>query len=306
MVYYPASPGGPNTLTSYGRDGERSDPLDTGYFYGPALSPDGTQVVVYIVSSDGLTSDLWSFDLSRGTKTRLTSQPRFNQVPVWQPDGRFVLFASASKDVPHIYRVKSDGTGTTETVLDSDGITELPGSVCRDGRYLAYSRYTKDSNPSIWILPLTADRKPFALVQSQFWNDWPAFSPDCRWVAYNSNETGQTEVYLTHFPDAARRYRVSTQGGRNPRWRGDGKELFYFSFSQNSMMAVKVDEKAEDISLGPPQALFRLANSNKMRLGTAFDVTADGRRFLVVEANSPQGTVPLTLVTNWNAELKER
>ena len=141
-------------------------------------------------------------------------------------------------------------------------------------------------------------------VQSQFANGAPVFSPDCKWVAYASNETGQLEVYITtHFPNFIRRYQVSTQGGTLPRWRGDGKELFYFSVPQNSMMAVNVDEKAETLSLGSPRALFHLANAG---IYGQFDVTPDGRRFLIVEINSPAGTVPLTLVTNWDAELKKR
>jgi Tol biopolymer transport system component len=142
-------------------------------------------------------------------------------------------------------------------------------------------------------------------VQSQFTNTAPAFSPDCKWVAYTSNETGQSEVYITHFPEVTRRYQVSTQGGTFPHWRGDGKELFYFSGPQNSMMAVNVDEKAEEITLGSPRVLFHLAN-NGGNNGPFFDATADGRRFLISETNSPAGTLPLTLVTNWDAELKKR
>jgi len=215
-----------------------------------------------------------------------------------------VLFSSVLKDVPHIFRVKSDGTGAAETVLETAGVAEIPFSVCRDGRYLAYAQTPTGSNSSVWILPLAGDRKPFALVQSQFRNSAPAFSPDCKWVAYVSNETGQEEVYITHFPEATRRSQVSTQGGTYPRWRGDGKELFYFSEAQNTMMAVNVDEKAEELSLGSPRALFHLANNAGSF--ARFDVTADGRRFLISEPNSPSGTVPLTLVTNWDAELKKR
>jgi eukaryotic-like serine/threonine-protein kinase len=303
LLYHPVIRGdGPYVLTWYGREGTRGDPLETGYFREMALSPDGTQVVVYIVSSDGLRSDLWSLDLIRGAKTRLTSM-QGNSGPVWEPDGKFVLFASQSKGVSRIYRVKSDGSGTTETVLEAEGITQAPGSVCRDGRYLAYTRTPRDSKPSVWILPLTGDRKPFSLVQSQFTNNQPAFSPDCKWVAYSSNETGQPEIYITHFPDATRRYRVSTQGGAVPRWRGDGKELFYFS-AQKSMMAVNVDEKAEDLSLGSPRILFHLVNN--ARFPGPFEVTDDGRRFLIAETNSSAGAIPLTLVTNWDAELKKR
>ena len=157
-----------------------------------------------------------------------------------------------------------------------------------------------------WIVPLTGDRKPFPLIHSQFGNLTSAFSPDCKWVAYVSIETGQREVYVTHFPDATRRYRVSTQGGTLPRWREDGRELFYAA--RNSILVVSVDEKPDSISLGTPRTLFSAANYANYGAAnvTYYDVTADGRRFLVTEANSPKGSVPLTLVTNWDAALKKR
>jgi Tol biopolymer transport system component/DNA-binding winged helix-turn-helix (wHTH) protein len=301
FAYYPA--GGYEALTWYDRDGRRGDPLHTGRAAAPALSPDGTEAVVTIVNPGALTSDLWNFNLRRGTKTRLTSGPGDHQVAVWEPDGRFVMFASfKDKDPPHISRIRSDGTGAVETVLETPGVREIPYSACRDGRYLAYHRTQPDSQASVWILPLTGDRKPFALVQSQFINTNPAFSPDCKWVAYNSNETGRNEVYITHFPDAARKYQVSAGGGMVPHWRNDGRELFYFSRPQGSMMAVNVDEKAEEVSLGSPRELFHLAN--KAVLNSPFDVTADGRRFLIAEAYPPTG--PLTLVTNWEVELKKK
>src|SRR5258705_932978 len=175
----------------------------------PALSPDGTQVVVTNLSPR-LSSDQWSYDLSRGTKTRLTSGPGHKQVGVWQPDGRFVLFTSILKGAPYISRIKSDGTGAVETVHETPGVSEILWSVCRDGRYLAYEQTTTGSQTTVWILPLTGDRKPFALVRSEFAaNHSPVFSPDCKWVAYVSNEPGQDEVYITHFPEVTRRYQVS-------------------------------------------------------------------------------------------------
>jgi Tol biopolymer transport system component len=308
MVYYPAPIGGSTALSWYDRDGKRGDTFGIGYALAMALSPDGTRAVASISNGDGPNTDLWSFDLSRGTRTRLTSGPETKQHLVWQPDGQFVLFGSGFLGNPfHVYRTKSDGSGRIETVLNSDGISEYPGSVCRDGHYLAYWRTPKDSQiSSIWILPLTGDRKPFALVQSQFSNEQPRFSPDCKWVAYVSNATGQTEVYLTHFPDATKTYQVSNQGGTDPRWRSDGKELFYLPAVQNNMnniMAVDVDEKPDETSLGSQQTLFHLVNSSPV--SQALGVTPDGQRFLILTSNHPSGPVPLTLVTNWNAELKK-
>jgi hypothetical protein len=157
---------------------------------------------------------------------------------------------------------------------------------------------------SIWILPLTGERKPFPLVQSQFSNANPVFSAECQWVAYESNESGRNEVYVTHFPDAARRYQISTEGGSFPRWRADGKELFYFSPQQNSLMAVDVQRREQELSLGRPHALFTLPSLALW--GTLFDVAPDGQRFLVSGLNPPTGNVPLTLVTNLDAQLKNK
>lgn len=218
MIYYPASLSGPVAISWYDRDGKRGDTLDVSdYITGMTLSPDGTRAVVAIYNTDGLSSDLWSLDLTRGTKIRLTSGPKAKQYPVWQPDGQFVLFSSGfTGSTVSIDRIRSDESGRVETVLNSDGAIEVPGSVCSGGRYLAFSLSLAVSRtPSIWILPLTGDRKPFALIQSksanaQFVNMRPMFSPDCKWVAYTSNASGRNEVYLTHFPDAARIYQVST------------------------------------------------------------------------------------------------
>lgn len=205
---------------------------------------------------------------------------------------------------------RSDGSGGDETVLSSDGAHwEVLGSFCRDGRYLAYTQIPKHSVnlQSISILPLTGDRKPFPLVQAQFPNFRPVFSPDCKWIAYSSNATGRTEVYLTNFPDATRRQQVSTEGGASPRWRGDGKELFYRSREQGNMMAVKVDESGVAISLGNPRTLFPLGNISILSsVNSSFDVTPDGQRFLIVTLNQPPRPVPLTVVTNWDAELKKK
>jgi eukaryotic-like serine/threonine-protein kinase len=306
LVYYPAPSEGPFALSWYDRDGRRGETLDTGPIRDIALSPDGTRVAEGIYNPNGLNRDLWSYDVSRRTKTRLTSSLEDEGYPVWQPDGKFVLFSSGfSGNQFHIYRTRSDGTGGIETVLRSEGVNEALGSICRDGRYLAYTRSSKDSPTSVWILPLTGDRKPFALMQTQFANSQPVFSPDCKWIAYvSSHNTGRPDVYLANFPDATHRYQVSTQNGMLPHWRGDNKELFYYCNPQNSMIAVNVEEKGGELSLGAPRTLFPL--SSPYASFFSFDVTPDGRRFLMSTVNFPTASIPLTLVTNWKAELKKK
>jgi Tol biopolymer transport system component len=305
LVYYPAPSEGPFALSWYDRDGRRGDTLDTGPIRDVALSPDGTRVAEGIYNPNGLNRDLWNYDLSRRTKTRLTSSLEDEGNPVWQPDGKFVLFTSGfGGNQFHIYRTRSDGSGAIEAVLSSQGVNESPGSICRDGQYLAYTRIPKDSPSSLWILPLTGDRKPFALIQTRA-NLPPVFSPDCKWIAYVSGQnTGHVDVYLVNFPDATHQYLVSPQGGMLPHWRGDSKELFYFSPPQNSMMAVNVEEKGGEISLGAPRTLFPLSSPYATYFG--FDVTPDGKRFLISTVNFPTASVPLTLVTNWEAELKKK
>jgi Tol biopolymer transport system component len=311
MVYYPASLGGPYALSWYDRDGKRGNTLDTGPEASVALSPDGTRAVASIFNPDGLSIELWSFDPSRGTKTRLTSGPKSKRNPLWQPDAQFVLFTSGFIGGPsNIERIRSDGSGDVETVLNSNDAAAMPESFCRDGRYLAYwessTLSSGTSSASIWILPLIGDRRPFALIQSRFSNFQPAFSPDCKWIAYASDATGQDEVYLTNFPDATKTIPVSAQGGSFPHWRGDGKELFYLSSNRSNMMAVNVDESGVPISLGNPRTLFHLVNISTFSTSSPFDVTPDGQRFLISTMNYPTGPVPLTLVTNWDAELKKK
>jgi Tol biopolymer transport system component len=147
------------------------------------------------------------------------------------------------------------------------------------------------------------------MVQSQFTNYGPVFSPECNWVAYSSEESSQVEIYLTSFPDSTRRYQVSTDSGVLPRWRGDGKELFYFSPKQSSIMAVEVQARGNDVSLARPHVLFALPSltlPSQAGGGTLFDVTPDGHRFLVSGLHPPSGNIPLTLVENWDAELKKK
>jgi Tol biopolymer transport system component len=216
-----------------------------------------------------------------------------------------VFFSAGVADGSHIYRVKSDGTGAAQEVLRSDDQVSQPWSVCHDARHLAYVHaVTGDTPPSILILPLAEDRKPFQLLQSQGSSADPAFSPDCKWIAYRSNESGQVEVFVTRFPDASRKYLVSTEGGRNPHWRGDGKELFYYSLQRESLMAVSVEEKGSELALSAPQALFSV--SAGATLGNLYDVTSDGQRFLFHGSNTSLGDVPLILVTNWDAELRRQ
>jgi Tol biopolymer transport system component len=171
-----------------------------------------------------------------------------------------------------------------------------------DGRNLAYDvRGVAKTHIDIWVLPLTGDKKPFPFLQTEFRESFPAFSPDSKWMAYVSDESGREEVYVAPFPAAGRKLQVSTGGGTLPLWRGDGKEIFYVTLD-NKLMAAEVTVRGDTFQVGAVKMLFE---ARMRRPGTIYDVTRDGRRFLVNTLPAQQSTPPFVLVVNWPADLKK-
>ena len=304
LLYYPNVTGvfGWN-LVWHDRTGKTLETVGQDFFAQPTISPDATKVAVATYDLTWWTPDLWILDLVRGTKTRFTFE-NFGVGPVWEPDGQAIIYGSIKKGNVHINRKALNGK-TADVLLETQAVNELPRSICHDGRYLAYSRRegSMSAKGEIWILPLFGDRKPFPLVQSQFDVDAPAFSPDCKWVAYTSSDPGQPEVYVTSFPDGARKYEVSTGSGQIPRWRADGKELFFLAPQNSNLMAVNVEQNGQELRLGTPHLLFQAFG-----IGYRFnyyDVSPDGRRFLISGYTQAVSNVPLTLVSNWSSELSK-
>jgi Tol biopolymer transport system component len=305
LLYYPNVAGvfGWN-LVWHDRTGKALETIGQDFFSQPTISPDATKVAVATYDLMWWTPDVWILDLVRGTKTRFTFGPGIGASPVWQPDGQAIIYGSGQKGKPHIYRKALNGK-TADVLLETDGLFEIPRSICHDGRYLAYLRRegSVSARGEIWILPLFGDRKPFPLVQSQFDITDPAFSPDCKWVAYTSSDPGQTEVYVTSFPDGARKYQVSTGGGQIPRWRADGKELFFLAPQNSNLVAVNVERNGQELRLGTPHPLFKAFG-----IGYRFnfyDVSPDGQRFLISGYTQSLSNVPLTLVSKWSSELRK-
>jgi Tol biopolymer transport system component len=309
LLYYPSGAGALGwSLVWHDRTGKTLETLPPrDFFAAPAVSPDATKVAVGVFDASWWTPDVWILDLVRGTKTRFTFGPGGSSSPVWLPDGKGIIYSSYSantKGESHIYRKDLNGKNP-EPLPESEGWIEVPRSICHDGRYLGYWRSSRDKGrrQEIWILPLSGDHKPFPLVQSQFDVGDPMFSPDCKWVAYTSQDPNQPEVYVTSFPDGARRQQVSTGGGVSPRWREDGKELFFFAAQNAYLMAVNVEGAGQELKLGTPHALFPIRGIG-WRLGV-YDVAPDGQRFLTNGDAEPSNRVPLTLVVNWDAQLKK-
>ena len=177
-------------------------------------------------------------DLVRGTNSRLTIDPASDRYPIWSPDGSHIAWTSSREEGQRIYQKLASGVGPEEFLYQGNaGIAT--GSWSADGRFILYTLGESGSNPDVWVLPLEGDRKPFPFLQTPFKETQARFSPNGRWVAYVSNESGRNEVYVQTFPASGGKWPVSTKGGTSPLWRGDGKELFYDS-GDGKLMAVEV------------------------------------------------------------------
>ena len=276
---------------------------ETASYYEPVLSPDGSKLAVAI-DSNGV-RDVWVVDLARNTKTRVTFGPQASNYPVWWPDSKSLVFDYGAPGAANaLYRKQADGAGGNDKLLEAPGITQIPFSVSSDGRYLAYMRLDTKSptNWDIWALPMFGDRKPFPVVSTQFPDVSPSLSPEGKWLAYANNESGRVEVYIQPFPNGSGRWQVSTAGGTRPTWRKDGKELF-FQTPDQQMMAVDVRENGASLQLGTPHALFKATTVSAPE--GPYAVSADGKKFIINTVTTQGGSEPLTLVTNWTADLRK-
>ena len=311
LLYEHGAADGGSQLVWYDASGKQGEPVlpETAAYYQPALSPDASKLA-FMLETNGI-ADIWVLDLARHTKTRITFGPQHSNWPVWWPDGKSVVFGhGGSGSGDSIYRQNADGTGSEEKLLETPGIITIPFSVSPDGRYIAYIRRDPKSNTNfdIWALPMFPDQsgehKPFPVIATNFVDAYPSFSPDGKWLAYNNDETGRQEIYIQPFPTGAGRWQVSTAGGTRPNWRKDGKELFFFSPEQQ-VMAVDVTQKGAiaSLQLGTPHALFKASTVNSV--SGPYTVSADGKKFVMSTVPPQSITEPLTLITNWTADLKQ-
>ena len=307
LVYQTGEAGAAWDLIWFGRDGKRIGTAaeQDRYFY-PTLSPDNSFLAFALFNGNMGLSDVWTMDLKRGTKSRLTFGPNAHNSAVWSYDGKLIYYSANVKGAFHIYSKAADESGPEQLVQEDPAAIEVVTAASPDGRYLVYLRRLVDDpngNFDIWAVPLSGDHKPFPVVQSPFDDRNPSVSPNSKWMAYQNNESGRTEVYITSFPGGGARWQVSTSGGSDATWRGDGKEL-YFLDPLDNVTAVDVDTSSPAPRLGVPHALFQAVGIQRSVVGT-YTVTKDGKRFLLNSGLARQGTEPLTLVQNWTAELRK-
>ena len=246
--------------------------------------------------------NIWVFDLARSVPTRLTFSSSLDGHPAWSPDGKTIAFMSNRSGQFHIYQTAADGTRTTSSVIVDDAAEYNP-SFSPDGRYLIFRRLSAQSgaHTEIWAKPLYGNPEAFPVVQSEAAH--PALSPDGKWLAYSCQESGRPEIYVVPFRQGSGKWQVSTGGGTWPRWRGDGKELFYLSLDKK-ITSAEISAVGSSLVVGKVAPLFQVNVATS--LGWFYDVSADGKRFVALNQDPRQATEPLTLVFNWRALLKKQ
>jgi serine/threonine protein kinase len=268
----------------------------------PELSPDGHRLVVDRIVQGN--RDIWIIDLLRGGATRFTFDAAEDRHPLWAPDGAQVVFTANRKSASafDLYTKPSSGAGAEQLLLESPNV-KTPDGWSANGHFLLYNE-NNGKTSDILALPLQGDRKPIPVANSPFSENNGQFSPDGQWVAYQSNESGRFEIYVVPFPLGAGKWQVSTGGGIAPRWRHDGKELFFIS-PDGQMMAATVSGSGTAFEAAPPASLFQTRmtggfnNAGKQQ----YAVSADSR-FLINAVANDSGTAPITLIVNWKPPAK--
>lgn len=260
----------------------------------PRLAPDGSRII-FQSSEDGF--DIWLYEIARDTFSRLTFDEAWEGFPIWTPDGRRVTFASGRAGPFGLFWTPADGSGgPEELVVGSD--PRWPTSWSRDGKTLIYHQMSPETGFDIWRLDLGG--APEVFLRSEFDESWGRLSPDGRWLAYESDESGESQIQVVSFPERDRKWQVSgREGGVRPFWSPDGEELFYMTFQDSSDLVVVPIARGEDLAPGRPEILFP-------RQGVLIsEMAPDGRRFLGTQDPEPETIERLVTVVNWTTELEQ-
>jgi len=287
----------------------RTSPLfeERGSYANPRLSPDGKRLSLTVLREGNW--DVWVYDLERSVSTRLTFDEGSDTEQIWSPDGEYIAYSSDQNGPDNLYLKRADGSGDAERLTESDK-PEWATSWSSDGRFITY--LTTGNAFDLWVVPLEGERKPEEFLATSFSEGNSAFSPDDRWMAYASNESGRSEVYVRPFPSRGGKWQVSDGGGGYPRWSRDGRELFYRT--DEGIMGASVESAGDTFRAGKPQPVFQ----GSFRGGSAglplagnnfadYDVTPDGQRFVMFPAADDDGAGQhphVTFVTHWFDDLR--
>jgi Tol biopolymer transport system component len=298
LAYVPANPQPrQSALMWVDRAGaEQPTGASGGAYFQPRLSPDGRRLAV-TVSADR--DDVWLYDLTRQTWSRFTSQGN-NSFPLWSPDGRKLIYVSDKAGPDNMYSRPMDGSQPDERLVVSN-LPNYPFSWSPD-EVLAFVTPQAQTLQDIWTLRLNQDRKPTLLLQTPFSEGAPKFSPDGRWLAYVSNESGRNEIYVRPYPGPGEKVTVSTEGGNEPVWSASTRELFFRN--GDAMMVVDITT-APTLTVGRPRRLFEGRYESTLALWPNYDVSSDGRRFVMIKrTDTGESAAQINVVLNWFEELK--
>jgi Tol biopolymer transport system component len=268
----------------------------------PSLAPDGTHVGYNVYDPNSQTTQVWIADLQRGVETRLTSPPGNSRLPIWSPDGTWIAYESDARHQEDVMIRPADGSGAVEAITDEAG-QHVVQAFSADGRTLiAYDREPGGERlVGITAYPLDGDRKSYTVVPRRSNNigriGRASLSPDGRWLAYNTDESGRWEVVVVSFPAGKNKVQISNAGGANPRWTRAGRELLYDAPDKQIMSVAILPGRFEPAS---PTPLFMKPEGS----ANYWDVTPDGERFVFAVPVLESSSVPLTLVQHWTAALK--
>ncbi len=272
-----------------------------GDYSTPDVSPDQKRVAVSMREGSKTDTDIWLVDTVRAAWSRFTFDPMNDRAPKWSPDGTRILYASAARGQLDLYEKPAGGAGEERLVVVS-AADKFPSDWSRDGRFVVYHTFGGKGAWDLWVAPLGGG-KPFPFLDSRFTEIQGVISPDSRWIAYSSDESGRFETYVTEFPKQRGQWQLSTSGGMQPAWRADGKELFYVAPDQTFMsVGLRVDQGFEPM---PPVPLFKANFPPSVPAYWRYYVPSpDGKRFLVSALLAEAGASPINVVLNWTAGLK--
>jgi Tol biopolymer transport system component len=279
-------------------------PPDENTLIYPEPSPDGQRVAVQRTVQGNM--DIWQIDAARGIPSRVTFDANVDSTAVWSPDGNRLVFRSNRNGVYDLYEKPATGAGDEQRLFASSD-DKIPSDWSADGRVLLYVNENAKTGRDLWALPIQSQGvgTPFPFVQTRFAEDQGQFSPDGRWIAYRTNESGQNEIYVQAFPGPGSKARISTEGGSQPRWRRDGKELFFVA-PDNRLMAVPIalPSNGQSLNVGAPVVLFATRLTLMGSPKHQYAVAPDGQQFLMVVSADETIASPITIVQNWLAGVR--
>jgi eukaryotic-like serine/threonine-protein kinase len=276
-----------------------------GRYSVPRLSPDGQHLAVAHRSPQAQFEDVHLFDLAGGAGTPFTFDPSNDHHPIWSPDSSRIVWTSWREEWPHLFQKAASGAGQ-DVVLLRSAFQKRALDWSADGRFILYSELSPQTSTDLWVLPMEGERKPWPWLNTPADERQAAFSPEGNWIAYQSNESGRDEIYLQAFvpgvPASGGKRQLSTNGGTNPQWRRDGRELYYIA-ADGKLMAVEITPGAE-MKAGVPRDLFEPIGY-RVNAGRGYAPAGDGQRFLFVTSADEATAPPFTVVLNWMAEVKK-